>query len=173
LCDGALSGGAAQDLEELTGRERFLSGGDHFLEPGGTVTADLQTYVSELSARGTRRNFCEIAEDATLPAVLAEVAFSLERAEPPSALPGYQEFAAGEHAGTVSDTAVIVFPCASSDIHDRYVTGEFYTPGITSRPDLRINILTSVARAVAEGLGCLEGAGLPEGRPEQVSDGGE
>ncbi|MDT0306299.1 hypothetical protein RM780_04890 [Streptomyces sp. DSM 44917] len=97
---------------------------------------------------------------------------------PESIADGYPDasipYATGELSYSLNDATGITFPC-SADGDEPYpapYTNASFSAGTEAwDPDLRMSVLNAAARVVADGLGCLEESGLPEGAPERVAGG--
>jgi hypothetical protein len=164
VCDGTLTGPAIGDLEQLAGQDEFID----YWYPGGSV--DLAGYLDGLRESEVRwEPYCKIYAPieernpfATLEFGWRESATSIDEADPNETL-----YDAGEFSHTEDQTAFIEFTCPVGASRGGYLVGGFYTYDVQAG-NLHMSILNSVSRAVAEGLGCLEEAGLPEGAPERL-----
>jgi hypothetical protein len=179
VCDGVLPEDAARDLERLSGETAFISNGERLLpgDPVGEPEVRLSAFVDEFSPEDFDVDFCEIHSGSSPPAEITHFGFSWQDFGEPSQSettdPSAIRYRAGQGASLADHTAAIVFSCPAPAGENYVIAATMHTPGITDYPDERMNILNAVSRAVADGLGCLEGSGLPEGRPERVPDGGE
>ncbi|MDT0441511.1 hypothetical protein [Streptomyces johnsoniae] len=166
ICDGTLTASAAEDLEALTAEDTFKETTVPSVPP-----ADLEEFLDVLRASTAgHEDFCFIyrADDdrATL-----SLAFGWRESTPTDFEPAGDEaaYATGDFAYADTRMASLYFPCGIRNMPEDFVSARLYThSGPMTSHDARTSILNSVSRAVAEGLGCLEGAGLVEGRPERV-----
>ncbi|MEV1008729.1 hypothetical protein [Streptomyces sp. NPDC049881] len=171
VCDGALSPEAGAALEELTGASEFEEAQLH--ETGDVAPADLAAYADRLPAsEAYYEDFCIVrAAGAGEPS--ARIAFGLREAVDVPGTPGPREvrYAAGDYAYATDASAIVVFPCAGAGPGDAgYVEANLWTGGDSpATRDAQITLAASFSRALAGRLGCLDGAGLPEGVPERVA----
>ncbi|MFR9725172.1 hypothetical protein ACL02R_17665 [Streptomyces sp. MS19] len=175
VCDGALSPEAGAALEGLTGASEFEELGGQ--EAGDAAPADLAAFADGLPAsEAYYEDFCVVgAAGAGEPS--ARVAFGLREAVDVPGTPGPREvrYAAGDYAYATDASAIVVFPCAGAGAgpgDPGHVEANLWTGGDSpATRDAQITLAVSFSRALAGRLGCLDGAGLPEGVPERVAGG--
>ncbi|UCM90378.1 hypothetical protein [Streptomyces marincola] len=169
VCDSTLTESAAGDLEGTTGATRFNEG-RYTSEP----RVSLATFLDAFGQRTPGHYpFCRVyvgGDDRPL----IDMSFSWRESAPPADAELdllHIGFRTGHlaYAQTTGSTS-IYFPCGSDSEPQKYVVARLYSGLLlSSGPPPGINILNSVSRAVADGLGCLEESGLVEGRPERLT----
>ncbi len=164
ICDGTLSASAAEDLEALTEETEFRES-----RIPSVARADLEEFVGVLRASTSGyENFCYIYRPYD-ELDFATLAFGWRDSAPAEFEPEPDQmiFRTGEFAYTSGTTTNIFFSCPVGNAQGGVVSARLYDRSLRAGAP-QVSILNSVSRAVADGLGCLEEAGLAEGRPERV-----
>ncbi|WP_461033372.1 hypothetical protein [Streptomyces mayteni] len=170
ICGGAFRDGAAEDLEAISGTAEFREG-------SARPPAELDAFVESLRASESfRETLCEIYASPDGDNLFAGVHFRWADGETETEADSAPQddwlyYEAGDEAVVTDRATLIYFPCPGTAPHENGVIGANLA---VQRPvardaDAEMNILNSVSRAVADGLGCLAESGLPEGAPERVA----
>lgn len=167
VCDGTLSGDAAQALEDISGQASFG-------EPVGSPPVDLATYLDVLRNSQTRAEFCRIHTPADHEVPYATVDFSWREVDPSE-----DPYESGD---VVYETAAYAYAT------DGYAALGFRCDGVNSDPgkllngrlfvrrdsgavqDQSMEIINAISRSVARGLECLDQSGLVDGAPERTPE---
>ncbi|WP_052849992.1 hypothetical protein [Streptomyces avicenniae] len=161
ICDGTLSPEAGEALQLLTGATEFN-------EPADAPAADLAAYAERLpTSEAYYDDFCHIGVPGG-EEPFARIAFGLRETANAPEVPGPMEirYTAGDYAYATNASAIVVFPCATAG--PGWVEANLYTSEDSPETrDAQITLATSLSRALADHLGCLDDAGLPEGVPER------
>lgn len=170
VCDGALDAEGAGALMRLSGAENFeeLSGENDAGEPN---KFSLVRAARHLHDRVGVRSSCKIyrAGSGDFPVVAIDFVASEYSLKPSGGQrPETLLFDVGDYAAVSKNGALLYFKCATkgsagSFIGDTsYVKGEMTSTSLGDRdPRDRMAILNSLARAVAEEVGCAAEANLP------------
>ncbi|WP_147450872.1 hypothetical protein [Streptomyces hoynatensis] len=167
VCDGVLSGAAAGDLDALAERDRFGE-----MDGEGNASVDLAQYLVRLRSTNSReQEYCTIGMDTASPFMRLAFGWDERDGDFDDAAQDVLVYSSGSYAYALDRGALIYFPC---DIPDRTAPGllraRLGMPYGLEDPDKAMSVLNSASRAIADGLGCLEGAGLPEGRPGRAPE---
>ncbi|WP_147450871.1 hypothetical protein [Streptomyces hoynatensis] len=163
VCSGSITGPASRDLEAMAGVDRFGEGGDS--------AVDLAEYVERLrESDSPEERFCEITTGAYEEFARIVFGWVADDAHIIDDSPGVLTYSAGEYAYALTSGAFVYFPCEVAGAEQgRLVRAGLIAPAELD-PDKAMSVLNSASRAIADGLGCLEGAGLPEGRPGRAAE---
>ncbi|UCM90577.1 hypothetical protein [Streptomyces marincola] len=170
VCGGALSG-ATEELISITRSEDF----EHLLLAG--EPSDVPALVDALQVTDSRElGFCRLLTPASQPHRFLEFFFGwVERQSVDSNDSALRDdpvnlfYDTGEEAVTLGRGAAIYFPCSVEGRAEESVSVRLGV-GIqdAGEPDDRITLLNSLARSVAERLGCLEESALTDGVPQRL-----
>ncbi|TDC70750.1 hypothetical protein [Streptomyces hainanensis] len=170
VCDASLSPSAQESLVALAGDDVFTDRIDT------RPPADLDEFVQRvMGPEAFSERFCQIytATHWDNPLLAIEFLWFDEAPTPDASAPSDQRpYAAGEVAYYGDGGGVIAFPCsARGAATEEYLSAALSLSALVVAPDedQLMDILNSVSRAVADGLGCLAESGLPEGAPERVA----
>ncbi|MFI7006762.1 hypothetical protein [Streptomyces sp. NPDC050145] len=185
VCEGALDTAAAEALTRIAGTDRFdeLTGTNDAGEPN---TFSLRRAVEHLHDKSTARSSCSIyktGDGSGTPLLEVEFLASVGHPKPSGDNSDHDkvEYRLGVYAATGPNGANLYFKCPSkaegksSFIGDtQYVKAQMYSAagkihGDDSSRD-RMTILNSIARKVADRVGCASTAALPEKLPSPQSN---